>query len=35
MFIGAIIGLAGVLTQVLCTTVEVFIGARVLRKMTV
>ncbi|KAG1871956.1 hypothetical protein C8R48DRAFT_746488 [Suillus tomentosus] len=30
MFIGAIIVLAGVFTQALCTTVQVFIGARVL-----
>ncbi|KAG1750805.1 hypothetical protein EDB19DRAFT_1629015 [Suillus lakei] len=30
MFIGAIVVLAGVLTQALCTTVQVFIGARVL-----
>lgn len=30
MFIGATIVLAGVLTQALCTTVKVFIGARVL-----
>ncbi|KAG1886978.1 hypothetical protein F4604DRAFT_1225062 [Suillus subluteus] len=30
MFIGATFGLAGVLTQALCTTVQVFIGARVL-----
>lgn len=35
MFIGAVIGLAGILMQALCTTVEVFIGARVLRKMIV
>jgi hypothetical protein len=33
MFIGAIIVLAGVLTQALSTTVQVFIGARVLSKL--
>lgn len=35
MFIGAIIVLAGVFTQALCTTVQVFIGARVLSKTAI